>query len=88
MKSIIKNIEEYMQSLGITKVEYIKSTRNQIIDTGYIPGLNPKIVIEIKFDGDFNNTGNIAFLGVKDNQSYYMNFGRRSKPKKQYLSMV
>ena len=67
---------------GYTQLEYIESTGTQYIDTGYIPKINTKLELDLSFNGDFKNSftygGNIAFLGVIDNNgksAFTINYG-------------
>lgn len=68
-------------TVDYTEIEYIKSTRTQFIDTGYVPGMNPKVVMELKFDGTFDVTGSCNIIGVIEKEngvSFSMNFGGAS----------
>ena len=65
---------------GYKKVEYLKSTGTQYIDTKFIPSKDSKLEIELKFEGDFKASDtNTAFFGVSDAESKFsMNFGGAS----------
>ena len=65
---------------GYKKVEYLKNTGTQYIDTKFIPSKDSKLEIELKFEGDFKASDtNTAFFGVSDAESKFsMNFGGAS----------
>lgn len=52
------------------QVEYIKSTRTQYLDTGYVPKKNTRIELDLKFDGTFSygltSPASSTIFGVRD----------------------
>ena len=68
------------------KVEYLESTGTQYIDTGFYPGINPKIELELSFNGEFkddsmrdtNVTSAVIFGVYSEDYAYSANFGSSS----------
>ena len=68
---------------GYTRCEYLESTGTQCIDTEFVPKINAKLEMELKFDGDFQAIeGNANVFGVRDTQSVFsLNFGEGARQK-------
>ena len=79
-KAVRKIPTEYQE------VEYIESTGTQYIDTGFYPGVNPKIELELSFNGEFKdesmrdtNVTTLAMFGSGNKKYIYQaNFGNQS----------
>ena len=68
---------------GYTRCAYLESTGTQCIDTEFVPKINAKLEMELKFDGDFQAIeGNTNVFGVRDTQSVFsLNFGEAKSQK-------
>jgi len=58
------------------ELEYIESTGTQYIDTLYIPKINTKLELDVKFSGNFKSNGLSIFSSSNYNTSVFqLNFG-------------
>ena len=68
---VVSNLPSNYQEL-----EYIESTGTQYIDTDYIPKINTKIELDIKFSGSFNTTCTSIFSSNnRETSIFQLNFG-------------
>lgn len=61
---------------GYEQIEYIESTGTQYIDTNYIPKMNTRLQLDIKFSGSFNTSCTTIFSSNNFKTSVFsLNFG-------------
>lgn len=72
------------------KVKYIKSTRTQYIDTGYMPTPNTELELDLKFDGNFSKSGSPTFVGTTGDlgSSFSIFFSTGSKGEYNSINIV
>ena len=62
--------------MGYVQVEYLQSTRTQVLDLNYYPKKNTKVELEVKFSGTFS-TINTSIFGTTNGETsqFSLNFG-------------
>ena len=72
---------EYLLPSTYKEIEYIESTREQYLNTGYYTKTNTKVEMDLSFSGTYDNSGVTAFISSANSSNgptFQANFGNMS----------